>query len=661
MESNAPASADPAAWYEQALAHYRGREVEAAAECCRRVLELAPAHAPALNLAGVIAFQRRDLPTAIERFAAAARAAPGAALVHVHLGNAQLDLGDPNAALASYEVAIALDPAHAEAHSGRGNALFDLDRLEDALASFEAAIAARPELVAAHVNRALTLYRQRRFAAAVAGFERALQLAPGAANLHYHLGIALGELQRMGEALASFETALRLQPDYVEALNGRGNALAALHRYGEALADFEQALARLPQHAQLHLNRAEALRGLGRAGEALAACDRALELDPQSAAAHTSRAAALLHLARYDAAIEACDRAIAQCPDLVDAHLNRGYALRDSGRRPAAIEAIGTALALRPANPHAEFDLACLYLSIGRWDLGWPLYEARNRRKPLPANRRFAAPAWAGDAALEGKTLFVWADQGLGDSIQFCRFIPQLQSRGARVVLALQRSLHELIGRFLPDVPLLAEHELAIEFDHHCALGSLPGLCAARPESIPFAEAYLRADPARRADWQERLRALPRPRIGLCWSGNPLHGNDHRRSISLATVLEHLPAEGSYVSLQQEVRAEDAAALRVAERLVDVGAALRDFSDTAALCACLDRIVTVDTSVAHLAGAIGRPTSILLPFNSDWRWLLERADSPWYRSVRLYRQPGPNSWPQALARLARDLLLPAAP
>lgn len=342
MDLESAASTDPARWFEEAVVHYHNRQIDEATNCCNRALELAPSHAAALNLAGVIAFEARNLPHALERFAAAACAAPESAVMRVHLGNVQLDLGDLPAALGSYDAALALDHGNAEAYYGRGNALFDLGHLENALASFDAAIAARPDFIAAHDNRALTLYRLRRFEAAIGGFEHALRLDATSASLHCHFGTTLLEVKRPEPALASFENALHLSSGYIDAWIGRGNALAALNRMEEALASYARAIELNPRFAAGHVNRGNVLERLGRDDEALASYQRALECGPMSADTHRNRANLLRKVAYKNTFLERSDPSIAAA----------AYA--------RAIDGYVQAIAL---NPHLDFLRGLLRLT----------------------------------------------------------------------------------------------------------------------------------------------------------------------------------------------------------------------------------------------------------------------------------------------------------
>ncbi len=468
---------------------------------------------------------------------------------------------------------------------------------------------------------------------------------PDFADGHRARGDALYRLGRLHEAIGSYGRAIALAPDPARALFNRGIIFQALNRPAEALADFDAVVALAPDSADAHSNRGLALQDLGRLDAALASFDRAIALAPDSIAAHTNRGVVLQDLDRAEDAIAAFDAAIALRPDFAEAHANRGHALQDLLRSQEALDSYDRAIAARPDFARASWAKGLALMQLGRMGKGWALFERRAAEYAPNARRTFAEPAWSGEADIAGKTLFVHWEQGFGDTLQFCRYAGVAADRGARVVLSVQDPLLRLMKRLDPRVTVIGGAEQPAVFDLHCPLMSLPLALGLSDEAMPVDVPYLSADPADLAVWRARLPATGRPRIGLAWSGAPAQKNDRNRSMDLRRLQPLLDLDADWVCLQKDVRDADAGALAKEGRLRIVADDLRDFADTAALVETLDLVVSVDTSVAHLAGALGKPVWVMLTYNADWRWLLGRTDSPWYPSARLFRQPARSDWP----------------
>jgi Tetratricopeptide repeat len=425
---------------------------------------------------------------------------------------------------------------------------------------------------------------------------------------------------------SAFDEGLRLEPDNAELLNGRGVTLLELRRPADALESFDRLLASVPDHRDALGNRANALLKLNRVAEALAAYERALELAPKNAPLLANRAAALRRL----------------------------------DRPHEALMSAASALAIKPDFAHARFVESVARLSLGDFSAGWRAYESRWHVGWLASQRRdYGAPLWLGEQPLDGKTILLHAEQGLGDTIQFVRYAPLLAARGAKIVLEVQPELVRLLSAMPGVATLVARKEPLPRYDFYCPLLSLPLACRTTLETIPAEIPYVAAGEGDVAAFMTRWRAhLPpqRPSVGLVWSGVRSHDNDRNRSMRLATLapLFDLP-EIAFVSLQHEVREEDAALLESRCDILPIGAGFKDFADTAAAIAALDAVIAVDTAVAHLAGAMGKPLFLLLPFAADFRWLRGRADSPWYPSARLFRQPQFGDWDGAVTLLRQEL------
>jgi tetratricopeptide (TPR) repeat protein len=484
----------------------------------------------------------------------------------------------------------------------------------------------------------------------------ALTVNPRSADALSNLGLVLHALKRDADALASFDKALALDPDHVEALNNRGTALLNLNRPADALAAFERLLARNPRHVEAQVNRANALLALGRAADAIAGYDAVLAVAPRHAGALYNRGNALASLDRFAEAIAAYDRAIAIVPGYAKAYNNRGIALRALNRHREALASYGKAIALAKDFADAHLNEAHALLTAGDLRRGFEAYEWRWKVAAIAPHRRtFRQPPWLGTQPIAHKTILLHAEQGYGDTIQFARYARLLARAGADVVLEVAPPLKALMAG-LDGMRVVARGEPLPPFDVHCPLASLPLACKTDLAGIPADIPYLEAPAERIAKWRPRMDALDRPRIALAWAGHAAHANDRNRSIPLAR-LEPLWSTGgaAFVSVQRDLREDDARVLAGAARLNHVGDELADFADTAAVLALADLVVTVDSAVAHLAGAMGRPVWILLPFSSDWRWMLDRDDSPWYPTARLFRQNSIADWPSVIERVRADL------
>jgi tetratricopeptide (TPR) repeat protein len=490
----------------------------------------------------------------------------------------------------------------------------------------------------------------------------ALKIHPRSPDALANLSFVLHALKRDDEALASIDKALAIAPDHLDALNNRGNLLLALSRPVEAVAAFDRVLAIEPRHVQAHINRGNALWECGRGEEALPEYDAALALQPGNPYAFYNRANALRVLGREEDAIEAYGSALLSLPSHLPSWINLGQTLMALNRHGEALDAYRKALELAPDNADANFNEALALLTVGDYRRGFEKYEWRWKRTGMDAKPRFRQRPWLGESPVAGKTVLLYAEQGLGDTIQFVRYAPELARAGARVVLEVQPELKELLARFDGVASVLGRGESTPAFDLHCPLASLPLALKTEPSNVPGGIPYLRASEARMARWRERIEALLGPRVAIAWSGSADHFNDRNRSIALAQLEPLLATRGvSFVSIQHEVRPTDAEQLAANAGMLHIGGELLDFSDTAAVLALCDLTISVDTSVVHLSAAMGRPTYLLVPFQPDWRWTAEGERSPWYPDVKLFRQPAPGDWNSVLMRVSEALAMLASP
>jgi len=519
--------------------------------------------------------------------------------------------------------ALARQPNSTMTLFGLGNTLQAMGRFEEAKASFERALAIDPNLPEAEHNCGNALLSLGRHGEAIDRYRRAIALRPGYAEAHYHAGYALQVQDRHQEALSWYEKAIALKPDYAEAYNNLGNALRALDRETEAIARYEQAIRARPDYAEAYVNLAGMLLSLNRPEEAIA------------------RSEAL----------------ISRRPDFPDAHHVLGRALQALTRHQEAIAAYRHTTALNPRHFEAHWHEGQARLALGDLPEGWRQWEYR-LLMPTSKRREFPRPQWQGDTDLAGKRVFLYTEpgEGFGDTIQFARYAPLVARRGATVALEVQAPLAPLLGGMEGVSRVSVAGEPPPDFDYHCPLMSLPFAFKTTMASIPAEVPYL-APPRERLDrWGARLESGRAPKIGIAWSGRPRQGEFRNRPIPLSLMASLLETPGlRFVALQKELREGDAALLQSHPRVINLGPELEDFADTAAIISLLDLVISVDTSVAHLAGALGKPVWILLQYAADWRWLLERHDNPWYPSARLFRQPRIGDWESVTPRVHEAL------
>ncbi|CCD96848.1 putative TPR domain protein; O-GlcNAc transferase related protein [Bradyrhizobium sp. ORS 375] len=625
VKSGSPARGDTAeALCEAALRLLRAGLLTQAEETCRRALTLDAASVDALQAMGRVCLALKRFDDAIEWFARAIRQDISVPDSFVGLAQALQLAGRRDEAIKAYDRALQLQPDAVDSWDALGELL---------------------QLTGRHAEAALAC-------------DRLLQLAPDRAVTWFRLGEVLEAQGRRDEAALAFEQVLKLQPDRVDAANKAGAVHFDAGRYDEAIARFDQSLRQQPDQAGVLCLKGISLRRLRRYDEAQPVGQRAHALAPHDPDIANSYGCILQNLGRHDEAVAVFDKAIAIRPQTADFHNHRGTSLAELHRFEEAFASFDRAIALRPDFADAHWNAALFRLLTGDFEGGWAAREwGRQCRAVGFVERSFDAPMWTGDAPLEGRTILLHSDEGLGDTIQFARYATMAAAQGARVLLEVDAVLQPLLSGLAGVAQCLARGADAVpSIDAHCPLSSLPLAFATRIDTIPAAQCYLPPPPAERcAIWQQRLGPRHRRRVGLVWSGNPAHLNDHNRSMPLAMLAPLLDLDVQFVSLQKGIRPADKAVLAERGDIVDLTAEIIDFVETAALIDNLDLVVTVDTSVAHLSGAMGKPTWVMLPYTPDYRWLLDRDDSPWYPSVRLFRQDRRRDYVPVVARVREAL------
>lgn len=558
-------------------------------------------------------------------------------------------------ALAAFDAVLALEPMDGDALNNRGCMLLELRRANEALESFELAISVRPAYAEAWRNRASALMALGRLPAALESVERAIALRPGFAAALADRVRFLVLLDRRGEAIASMQGTLRIEPGAAEHFRAAATRLAAEGRLAEALSIIEALLRAVPPLANLLNDKGDFLARLGRAEEALRCFDEALALRPDYAVALHNRGSILIGLQRYEEALTSLDAALKVRPDFVEALDHRGMVLEALQRFDEALRSFDDSLKIRPEYASAHWSQALCRLKLGDYRAGWQEYEWRWHVASLGVSRR-ALPgmSWTGRAQLQGRTILLYAEQGFGDTIQFARFVPAVVARGAKVILEAPAPLLPLMRSLEGVASFAARGDPLPPADFKCSLASLPQALGVTLETLPAHTPYLSPPSERVEYWRRRLPTIAGLRVGIVWSGSLSQRRD-RRPIPLRELLTVLGLPNvEYVSLQKEVLAGEIRLLKHSG-LIDLSAELTDFGETAAAVARIDLLITIDTSVAHLAGALGKPVWILLPEAADWRWLVERDDSPWYPQARLFRQRAGGTWP-SLVETVRDAL-----
>ncbi len=649
-----------ASLYDAGLRHFQSGLFAVAEERIQRALALDPQHAGSLYLAGRLHAQANKVDLAIDFTVRAIRIDQGNPEYFSSLGSYLARQGRFAEALKGYEVALKLKPDGAGIWVGIGDLQRQQKRFQEALLAYDHALSLDPRHLDAVDKAGSLLIELQLHAEALAKFEQSDTIHPGRPETLMSKGLCFQALMRREEAVASYAMALVIEPKNVAARNNMGVVLLDMGRSEEAAAHFRKVTEARPDVVNAFSNLGLALTQLKRFDEALTVFDRAVKLDANFAEAVNNRGNALRQLDRLDQALADFDRAILLKPDYADAHANRAACLDDLSRSDEALASYDTALTLKPDHADAHLNRALNRLRAGDLKNGWVEAEWRWKAPSLRLSRgRSNRPLWLGAESLAGKTLLLHNDQGFGDSIQFCRYIPHLAERGASVILEIDRSLKSLLSGVAGITQCVVKGETLPHHDLQCPLASLPLAFDTMIETIPSRVPYISID-GNAPRWEAFLGSVARPRIGIVWSGNPDHTNDRNRSLPLKALKPLFDTTAQFVSLQKNARESDLAVLREHGGILDAAPELESFADTAALIQQLDLVISVDTSVAHLAGALGKPVWILLPYVPDYRWLLDRDDTPWYPTARLYRQTARRDYAEVIDRMRADLLRDAA-
>jgi tetratricopeptide (TPR) repeat protein len=679
----------------EAVEHYGAGRPDQAGALCADILAAHPDHIPALHLSAVIAFVTDRAAEGAKMLASVFRLDPNHGPALTTLGDALAMKGEREGAVDAFQRAVARLPEDAGLHGKLGAALCDLSRFEEAEASLRTALDLDPRLTFPRFNLAVALVGQERLAEAeaayrdlvardpryraawlnlgnmlseqkrldeaVAAYRQGLTVAPNDLGLLRGLGVALYEQGRLDEAITNYRLASTHAPNDVVALRLLGLGLHEAGQLQEAVLAYRRLLALDPDDVLILNNLAGGLCSLRQLDEAITACEHALALDPDYLPAHTNRGGILEAQGHIDAAIAAHRRSIEIDPTYAKGYTNLSVLLRTAGELDESLAASHRAVALDPDDPLARSNHAFMLLMNGDLKNGFEEIRWSRKCSVWAANYApFREPEWQGEP-FPGRTLFLYSEYGIGDALHFVRYLPMVAAMGGSVVLHVQPPLVSAL-QTMKGVTVGSREEPLPRFDLQLPLMDLPRVFGTTLETIPASVPYLHPDPTRLARWRHALGDKTSLKVGVVWAGNPMHMGDGQRSLSAEMILPKLIMPGvKLYSLQKETRPTDAAVLAtLGANVVDLSPALDDFAETAAAATALDLVISVDTSVAHLAGALGRPVWMLLPHALDWRWLRDREDSPWYPTMRLFRQQKQRVWDDVLARVPDELARVAA-
>ena len=644
--------------FQEALNLHQTGNLAGASTIYNRILEEQPDHLDTISLLGTLNLQAGNFDAACVLLKKSTELKPDNAIAHCNLGSALHASGRFNDAIYSYKSAIELKPDYVEAYYNLGNTLQICNQFDEATAVYKLAIDLKPDDADIHNNLGNALRKSGKFTEALNSYKNASELKPHNSDIHCNLGAVYQKLGNLDEAILNYKSSISLSPDNAQAHNNLGTALKKQRRLDEAEISYNRAIELCHDYAEAHNNLGITLESLNKLDKAITSYSMAITINPHYAEAHYNCGNALNKQKKIDEALICFTRATAIKPDYAEAHNLLGATLEEQGKLEEAAASYNRAIELKPDYVDAQLNKAFISLLKGNYKDGWQGYEWRLHTKNY-VHRTFQQPMWNG-SPLKGKTILIHTEQGIGDNIQFVRYLPMVQAQGGRVIFECLPELVNLLRHCAGIDKIITKSPSGIsseQFDVHVPLLSLPGLFNSTLDSIPSDVPYISVDPALIDQWRLRLSDDHKYKVGIVWAGNPDHAKDKRRSCSLSDFATLAGTqEISFYCLQKGSASVETDRCPGMEKIIRLDSELTDFTDTAAVIANLDLVISVDTSVAHLAGAIGKPVWTLLPFVPDWRWLLERDDSPWYPSMRLFRQTTMHDWNGVFKQVQKSLI-----
>jgi tetratricopeptide (TPR) repeat protein len=636
--------------------HHLAGNLEQAEYLYRHILNIQPANANVYNDFGNLLQEKETLDEAIICYRKAIELNPHFAGAYHNLGETLQDKGQFDEAIDCYKKVIELLPDFVGSYYNLGVILQEINQLDKALIYYEKALQLDPHYADTFNNIGIILRDKGKFAESIDYFNKAIELNPNFANAYFNLAYVLQEKGQLNEAIACYQKALTLNPNYADACNNLGNTFKKKGQLDEAIACYQKALTLNPNDADACNNLGNAFKEKGQLDEAIACYQKALTLNPNYAVAYYNLGNTFKEKGQLDEAIACYQKALTLNPNDADACNNLGNAFKEKGQLDEAMSYYENALHVDPNNAEAHWNMSLLLLLLGNFKQGWKGYEIRFKLNKFP-RRYFSQPLWDG-SDIRGRTILLHSEQGFGDAIQFIRYARLVAQSGAKVIIKCQKALTSLFQNIEGMEKVVTHGDPLPDFDMHCSLLSLPLILNTNSENIPNEIPYISVDAELTNRWKDKsLQKNADVKIGLAWAGNPTLKGDRFRTCSLEMFSPFACLDNiTFYSLQKGNAAEQTKHASEEMKLIDLTEDIHDFSDTAALIENLDLVISVDTAVAHLAGALGKPVWTLLPFAPDWRWLLTREDSPWYPTMRLFRQPSFGDWDSVIEKVRDELL-----
>jgi len=606
---------------EVGLALHQQGQLELAREIYKTIKESDPSYPESLHLIGVTNLQQSKYDAALEYIKKSITLQPKNPQALNNLANTHIKLENFSLALEAYQNAIDIEPNFTEAYFNKANLLKQLKKVDEALVFYDQSLYISPTFTEAHINKGNLLKEIEQPNEAIECYIKAISIQPNLAQPYYNIGLILNTLKRYEDAIKYFYEAIKISPKFVEAYCNLSISLCENNQLTDAID----------------------------------AASKAISLNPKHPEAYNNRGIAYGKMNQHIKAIDDFQCSLKINPIKPETHFNLGNTYRELKQIDKSLENYEAAIKLNPNYAEAYWNMACLNLLNGDYGAGWKLYEWRWKWDGFPSkNRNFSEPIWTGGESLAGKTILIHSEQGLGDCIQFSTYIEEIEGLGAKVLFEVYPQLYTLFRNKWGQSKLIIKGCQLPQFDYHCPLLSLPLALKSISPKISNPSRYFMQNPKKNKYWNERLGKKNKTRVGVVWCGSHLHKNDLNRSISLEKFIPFLSNNFEFICLQKEIRIDDLELLKKTN-ILDISEEINDFEDTAAVCDLVDLIITVDTSVAHLSCAVGRPTWILLPFIPDWRWGLEGETSEWYPSAKLYRQTEDRNWDTVITKVAQDL------
>jgi tetratricopeptide (TPR) repeat protein len=620
-----------------------------------KVLELQSNNFDAIHLLGVLSGIEGNHHKAFNYFKVATKIKPKNHFAHFNLAKALSKLGNDTEAIEHYSISIKLKSDYAEAWNNKGVSISNLKRYEESLSYYDQAIKLKPDYAEAWNNKGVSLNNLKRYEESLSYFDQAIKLKPDYAEAWNNKGFSLKNLKRYEESLSYYDQAIKLKPEYAEAWNNKGFSLSNLKRYEESLSYYDQAIKLKPDYAHAWNNKGVSisLKHLKRYEESLSYYDQAIKLKPDYAEAWNNKGVSLKNLKRYEESLSYFDQAIKLKPDYAEAWSNKGVSLKNLKRYEESLSYYDQAIKLKPDYTEAWYCKAEIKLLLADFQDGWNLYMFRWKREDSERYRYPQFKELESTNNLDNKKILVWHEQGFGDIIQFSRYIPKLINLGAIITFEVPKDLTSFFKKQF-DCEVTDHVSTNQLFDYQTPLLNLPFLFKTLINTIPLNQSYLKVQ-EKIIDWKEKLKlSKTKLNVGIAISGNSNYADNHIRSIPLEK-MKSLFRQANFFIIQKELDTKDKIFLKDSTDIKFLGDDINNFLDTAAIVENMDLIISINTSLIHLAGALGKKSFLLLPWASEWRWLIDRSDSPWYKSIKIFRQKFIDDWDSVINEIQFEL------